>query len=116
MHSINYQLTPLEQSIKDLYQSLSISEPHQLDMIDIASKLSIWLHFADITNMVIERNGVYSIIIDRRLTRQQQWQDFGHELFHMLRHPENKLMLSTSIVQLQEAQATNFAFHFCSCS
>jgi hypothetical protein len=113
MYSINYQLTPLEQSIKDLYQQLCISEPHQLDMIDIASKLNIWLHFADITSTAIERNDVYSIIIDRRLTRQQQWQDFGHELCHVFRHSGNQLMLPNSMVQLQEAQAANFALHFC---
>ncbi|WP_084279249.1 ImmA/IrrE family metallo-endopeptidase [Anoxybacteroides tepidamans] len=108
-----YQFTPLEQYIQDLYQHLSITEPYQLDMIDIAAKLNIWLHFADIRSTAIDRNGTYSIIIDRRLPRQQQWQDFGHELCHVLRHSGNQIMLPQSMVQLQEAQAANFALHFC---
>ncbi|WP_199426051.1 ImmA/IrrE family metallo-endopeptidase [Thermaerobacillus caldiproteolyticus] len=113
MKCSQYQFTPLEQYIHDLYQHLSIAKPYQLDMIDIASKLNIWLHFADIRSTAIDRNGIYSIIIDRRLTKQQQWQDFGHELCHLLRHSGNQVMLPESMVQLQEAQATNFALHFC---
>lgn len=113
MKCSRYHFTPVEQYVCDLYKSLSISNPYQLDMIDIAAKLNIWLHFADIRSTAIERNGVYSIIIDRRLTRQRQWQDFGHELCHVLRHSGNQLILPESMVQLQEAQAVNFAFHFC---
>ncbi|WP_083509328.1 ImmA/IrrE family metallo-endopeptidase [Geobacillus zalihae] len=113
MNFSSYQFTPLEQYIRELYEHLAIRSPHQLDMIDIAAKLSVWLHFADIRSTAIGRNGAYSIIIDRRLTRQQQWQEFGHELGHVLRHAGNQMLLPPSLVQLQEAQATNFALHFC---
>ncbi|OQP06811.1 hypothetical protein B1690_05720 [Geobacillus sp. 46C-IIa] len=113
MNFSSYQFTPLEQYIRELYEHLAIRSPHQLDMIDIAAKLNVWLHFADIRSTAIERNGAYSIIIDRRLSRQQQWQEFGHELGHVLRHAGNQMLLPPSLVQLQEAQATNFASHFC---
>lgn len=110
---LHYTFTPLESWIEKLYNHLSISTPEQLNMIDIAAKLKIWLHFADVESVALDREGLYSLIIDRRLSKQQQWEDFGHELCHLLRHAGNQMMLPDLMVELQEAQANNFALHFC---
>jgi Zn-dependent peptidase ImmA (M78 family) len=110
---LNYTFTPLESWIENLYKHLSISTPEQLNMIDIAAKLQIWLHFVDTESAALDRDGLYSLIIDRRLSKEQQWEDFGHELGHILRHAGNQMMLPYSMVKLQEAQANNFALHFC---
>jgi Zn-dependent peptidase ImmA (M78 family) len=110
---LHYTYTPLESWIEKLYKHLSISRPDQLNMIDIAAKLQIWLHFENIESTAIDRTGLYSLIIDRRLNPQQQWEDFGHELCHVLRHAGNQMLLPDSMVQLQEYQANNFALQFC---
>lgn len=110
---LHYRFTPLESWIERLYNHLSISTPEQLNMIDIAAKLQVWLHFADIESTAIDREGLYSLIIDRCLSKQQQWEDFGHELCHLLRHAGNQMMLPDSMVELQESQTNNFALHFC---
>ncbi|WP_411810215.1 ImmA/IrrE family metallo-endopeptidase [Bacillus altitudinis] len=34
-----------------------------------------------------------TIIIDNRLSPQEQWQNFGHELCHALRHEGNQLIM-----------------------
>lgn len=110
---MHYTYTPLESWMKNLYNYLSIKVPEELDMIDISAKLNIWLHHADVESTAVEHNNFYSLIIDRRLSKEQRWEDFGHELCHLLRHAGNQMMLSDSMVMLQEAQANNFALHFC---
>jgi Zn-dependent peptidase ImmA (M78 family) len=110
---MNYIYNPLEDQVKKLYQHLSINVPEQIDMIDIAAKLDIWLHFESVSSKAIERNGVYSMFIDKRLSTQEQWQDFGHELCHALLHCGNQLNLPREFVMYQESKARNFALHFC---
>ncbi|RKN85889.1 ImmA/IrrE family metallo-endopeptidase [Paenibacillus ginsengarvi] len=108
-----YQSTPLEQSIEQLYRALSVREPHQLDAEAIAEGLGIWLHYAPYTSRAIDRAGLQSIVLDNRLSRQEQWQDFGHELCHLLHHAGNQLTMGESFIRFQETKAGNFAYLFC---
>lgn len=50
-----YYTTQLEDYIQHLYQSLSIIVPEQIDMMDIAKKLNIWLYFAPFGSHAIEK-------------------------------------------------------------
>jgi len=108
-----YTPTPLEQSIEQLFQAMEIAEPHQLDPEAIAHRLSIWVHYAPFTSQAIDRNGLQSIVLDNRLSKQEQWQDFGHELCHLLHHAGNQLAMGESFIRFQETKAMNFAYHFC---
>jgi Zn-dependent peptidase ImmA (M78 family) len=110
---MNYNYSTIEEYVKILYHQLSIYVPEQIDMIDIAVKLDVWLHFEDIKSKAIEKNDIHSIFIDRRLTQQEQWQDFAHELCHVLMHCGNQLYLPSDFIQYQESKAKNFAYHFC---
>src|SRR5699024_12610101 len=47
------------------------------------------------------------------LTYQQQWQEFGHELCHVLWHAGRQENISDSFCSYQEGQADNFAYHLC---
>ena len=84
-----------------------------MDMIEIAANLNVWLHFTDMGSRSLARNNMYSIIIDRRLSPQEQWLDFGHELCHVLLHAGNQLNLPPLFVDMQEYKANNFMLHFC---
>lgn len=108
-----YVLTPIEEYIQRLYAEMNIEYPEQLDLMDIASRLNIWIYFHDMSSRAIERNGLYSMVIDRRLSSAEQWQDFGHELCHLLRHAGNQLNTHEPFISYQEAQAEQFALHFC---
>jgi hypothetical protein len=77
---MTYIYTPIEDYVEKLYHHLSINVPEEIDMIDIAAKLDVWPHFECIGSKAIERNGINSIFIDNRISGQEQWQDFGHEL------------------------------------
>ncbi|MCU7663394.1 MULTISPECIES: ImmA/IrrE family metallo-endopeptidase [Bacillus] len=108
-----YYTTQLEDYIQHMYHSLSIIVPEQIDMIEIANKLNIWLYCAPFGSHAIERNGMYSLIIDNRQTKQKQWEDFGHELCHILLHSGNQLLMSKMFLDYQEAKAKNFELQFC---
>jgi Zn-dependent peptidase ImmA (M78 family) len=110
---MNYNYSIIEEYVKNLYHQLSIYVPHQIDMIDIAVKLDVWLHFEDVKSKAIEKDDVHSIFIDNRLSSQDQWQDFAHELCHVLMHCGNQLNMPADFIQYQESKAKNFAYHFC---
>jgi hypothetical protein len=107
----HYQLTPLEQWIEELYRKLEITSPEQLHIIELATKFNIWVYYLDMGSMAIENKGLFSINIDRRLSAKEQWEDFLHELCHMLRHAGNQLSMPGSYMEWQEQDATNFQLY-----
>lgn len=108
-----YNTTQIEDYIQKLYQSLSIFIPEQIDMLTIAHKLNIWLHFAPFGSRAICIDNLPSIIIDNRIMGYQQWEDFGHELCHVLFHVGNQIYIPKLFLEYQEAKANNFMLHFC---
>src|SRR4051812_7759399 len=110
---MNYVLTPLEEEIKKLYISMDIHRPDQVDLWDIAKKLDIWLHIADYESQACERNGLLSIVLDIYKSEAEQWEDFGHELAHILWHGGNQITMPDSFSEFQETKANNFALQFC---
>ncbi|MFE0506940.1 ImmA/IrrE family metallo-endopeptidase [Peribacillus butanolivorans] len=106
---MKYHSSLLEDWIKNFYYSLDIYHPHQLDFLDIAARLGMVITFKNITSRYFEQD----IIIDERLTSQEQWQEFAHELCHILRHEGNQIYMPKPFLELQENQANYFAYHFC---
>ncbi|MBO1000543.1 ImmA/IrrE family metallo-endopeptidase [Bacillus sp. SD075] len=107
---MKYQTTLLEDWIKEFYFNINVYYSHQLDLLDIADRLGIFIHFEKFSSRVY--NG--EIIIDCRLSPEEQWQDFGHELCHLLRQEGNQLLLMRNkLLDIQEAKAESFALHFC---
>ncbi|MBD0379726.1 ImmA/IrrE family metallo-endopeptidase [Paenibacillus sedimenti] len=107
----HYQTTPLEQWIEALYSQHGITAPNQLQIMNVAAKLNIWTYFFDMNSMAIEKNGLFSINIDRRLSAKEQWEDFLHELCHVLRHSGNQMTMPEHYVDWQEQDATNFQLY-----
>jgi Zn-dependent peptidase ImmA (M78 family) len=107
----NYISTPLEQWIEALYEKLEITAPEQLQIAELAGKLNIWVYFMDMGSMTIEKQGVFSVNIDRRLSGNEQWEDFLHELCHVLRHSGNQLVMPTPYMDWQEQDAAHFQLY-----
>jgi Zn-dependent peptidase ImmA (M78 family) len=111
---LEYTYTPLEEFVKDLYSVLSITTPEEIDIKVIACQLKIKLYFYDDGSTAVGNR----IFIDERLSIARQWEDFGHELCHSLRHYGNQLLmyksdLLISFMRLQESQSDNFMYQFC---
>ncbi|KMY56175.1 hypothetical protein AC623_10705 [Bacillus sp. FJAT-27231] len=105
--------TRLEDYIFSLYQSIHIYEPEHLNMELIASRLGVDVEYINGASKTIHMSENPLILINRHLTPEAQWQDFGQELGHLLRHCGNQMCLPLPFIELQEWQANNFALHFC---
>lgn len=99
--------THIEDYIIELYKYMSISQPEQIDLELIADKLGINLKYHT-TTFRFKNN-----IVLEYASKQKQWQLFGHEVCHYLRHHGNQLKMAESFKALQEYQANYFAYHFC---
>ena len=106
---MNYQTSLLEDWIYQLYKQIGISFPGQLDFQVIADRLGIQLEFWEVSSRLYNRK----LIIDSRLSPEEQWQDFAHEICHKLRHAGNHMVMPDMFLELQEFQANHFVLHFC---
>jgi Zn-dependent peptidase ImmA (M78 family) len=106
---MQYQTSLLEDWVQDFYSRLDIYHPHQLDFLEIAARLGLYIHFRKFSSRIYDGE----IILDERIADQEQWQDFAHELCHLYRQHGNQLSMNKEFLSLQEAKAENFALHFC---
>lgn len=100
--------THLEDYIKSLYTSIGITKSEQLGIRSVGAKMRLKVIFAPLNSFTNE-----VICIDTRLSEQEQWQQFGHELCHVLWHCGNQFAIPLSFREYQEWKANNFAYHFC---
>jgi len=108
----NYQLTPLEKWVQDLYFQIGVVSTAQLNINYIASTLNIWYYELNMSSKVIDSGaGLYSICIDKRLSPQRQWQDFLHELCHALRHYGDQVDMPDLLIDWQEWDADTFMIY-----
>lgn len=110
---MKYQLTILEEDIQKLYTNLSIIIAEEINMYSIAEAFDIWIHYRNQSSEMQCINGLYSIILNENLSFAGMWQDFGHELGHVVKHVGKQHALSRTFRDLQESQANNFMYHFC---
>ena len=106
-------MTTMEEKIQTLYQTIGISSPSQLDYDYIASRLNIPLHIRDWDSKAVKFKGKYHIVLNENISEMEKWQDFGHELGHVLHHTGSQLIMPKLFRELQEAQANHFMMHFC---
>ena len=105
--------TYTEDFIESLYTKIGISLPHQLDINEIASKLGILVYFWDNPSQVLFLGGRAYIFLDQDLTSNQMWQDFCHELCHVLFHSGSQEKMPYSWIEYQEWKANNFMGQAC---
>jgi len=106
-----YRPTPLEQWIESLWRRAGIVTPDQLTVDEVASRLNVWVHYLNQKSKALEWMGLRSILVDKRLSRAEQWEDFLHELCHVLRHAGNQTLMPRSFLESQEADANRFALY-----
>ncbi|MGG0972759.1 ImmA/IrrE family metallo-endopeptidase [Bacillus subtilis] len=56
--------------------------------------------------------GMPCIILDSRISKKKQWEDFSHELCHHINHVGVQYKLPPLFRELQENQANAFMYHF----
>ncbi len=108
-----YLTSYLEDNIQRLYEDLDIKYPYQLNKYIISDRLDIGIYLSRDPSEAFYWENRYYIFINRDLDSRRRWQDFGHELCHVLRHSGHQGEMPSLFRELQEWQADNFMYHFC---
>ncbi len=106
-----YRTTPFEQWVEHLWIKSGIVAPSQLNVEEVASRLDVWVHFLNDSSRALDYMGMRSILVDRRLGKEAQWEDFLHELCHVLRHAGNQTVMPKLFCEGQEAEANRFVLY-----
>lgn len=106
---MSYVFSSTEEYIKELYDSIGILQPQHLRPELIAKPLNLSIAYLPVRSWRVDDY----IFLDNRLTVDEQWQEFGHELCHALWHQDNQYHLTKSYIEYQENQANHFAFFVC---
>ncbi|MUK89114.1 ImmA/IrrE family metallo-endopeptidase [Ornithinibacillus sp. L9] len=102
-----------EDYIQQFLHSIYITEPHQLTIRYITKIIKLPVRFWEFTSEVVYSKGKYIMFLEETAPLQKQWQDFGHELCHVLWHVGRQEYLPNDFLKPQEWQANHFAYHFC---
>lgn len=104
----------MEQFVHQLFDILAISQPDQLNITAISALAKISVKYWDFSSEAVSYKGKRMIFINEALSVQKKWQEFAHELYHLLGHVgnQNKYMHRLFMTH-QEKQAEYFSYHFC---
>lgn len=105
--------THTEDYIKILYEKIAITQPQELKFQEIAKQLGIRVFFWPEPSQALFNGEKGYILLNETLTIQKQWQDFNHELAHLLLHIGRQRKLPESFRTYQESKANNFMYHAC---
>lgn len=105
--------THTEDFIKEIYTRIGVKEPRQLSFQHIAEALGIKVFYWQRTSQALFLESQTFIFLNEQLTDSQQWQDFCHELCHVLSHTGNQSAMPQSWLEYQENKANNFMYHAC---
>ncbi|HIE6629504.1 TPA: ImmA/IrrE family metallo-endopeptidase [Bacillus luti] len=106
--NFSYQTTLLEDWITAFYQTIGIRTPSDLCVDKIAHKCNIVLLRENIDSYYIANDFIRLIVLDVRLSQEQQREVFFHELCHVLRHAGMQGMMPSAFRELQEWDAVRF--------
>ncbi|WP_107951339.1 ImmA/IrrE family metallo-endopeptidase [Lysinibacillus parviboronicapiens] len=105
--------THTEEYIKTLYNHIGIFTPQELNFHTIAERLRINTFFWSESSQALFTGNTGLLFLNESLTPQQQWQDFCHELCHVLLHTGHQGRMSPLFREYQENKANNFMYHAC---
>lgn len=90
---------------------MGISKPQELKFQTIAEQLGIHVLFWPDSSQALFSGNKGFILLNEKLTPQQQWQEFCHELAHVILHVGNQRKVPESFRTYQEAKANIFMYH-----
>ena len=106
---MHFTLNRKEEYIQKLYMMANINSPELINNYNMADMLGITLLPTPIAS---KRLGDV-IIIDSRLSPEEQHEQFAHELCHCIWHVTNQLLMPAFWNEYQEWIAESFANHYC---
>jgi hypothetical protein len=102
----------LEDFVRKLYLRIGVTSPDGLNMNDIAASLGIRIIHTPFSSRAFTRPFMGINLLDS-LSPQQQWEDFGHEIRHILFDSGVQFLLPKEWIRYVECKANSFMYHFC---
>jgi Zn-dependent peptidase ImmA (M78 family) len=104
----SYKPCRLEQIVIDTYNELGIIYPSEIDIRTLANHVGLRILELDVRSKMLGS----TIVLDSRLSRQEQREDFFHEFTHAIRHTGNQLVTHELLIELQESEAKRMPFYW----
>src|SRR5690625_6941655 len=98
--------------ISNLYKNMNIYHPYQLMIDTVSKKLNLSVTFWGFTSEIAFYKGVYKVFINENQSNQQQWQYFGHEMYHYCHDYVVYDRLYETYVYYFVCKSVNFAINF----
>jgi hypothetical protein len=109
-----YSKTDLEDYVETLYRSIGINHPDHLIMNEVAQRLNIEVIHSEYKSQALRIKNRMIVNLNCNLKSYvDQWEIFGHEIFHVLKDTGNQSLIPVLLRELRESKAKNFALHFC---
>lgn len=102
-----------ERFVMNFYQSINVNEPLLLSTELIIDALNMELFYWNHTSAIAKYHNRYTVFINESINVQQQWQEFGHEMYHYFYDDTKYDLLNESYAEYGETKADYFAYHFC---
>lgn len=103
--------TYTEDYIAAFYRRMNIYQPEQLDYIAIAESLNISIFYWDSPSSALFSSHFNYIILKEHEQKELLWEDFCHELAHVLFHTGKQFNLTPAWISYQEQKANYFMYH-----
>ncbi|WP_420798398.1 ImmA/IrrE family metallo-endopeptidase [Lysinibacillus cavernae] len=88
-------------------------DPILLNFEEIAFRMGLKFFYWSDKSQALFINGRHYIFLNENQSPQQQWQDFCHELSHVLLHTGNQFHMYPLFREYQEFKADNFMYNCC---
>ncbi|WP_042472892.1 ImmA/IrrE family metallo-endopeptidase [Bacillus ndiopicus] len=108
-----YYYTYLEDYINHLYHKLGITTSTLLDFNEIANRLKIKIFCWPDDSQAICFDSQAYIFLKENQSLEKAWQDFAHELCHILLNTGDQFNMPPLFQKYQEFKANNFMYHAC---
>lgn len=102
-----------EQYIQQFYKSINLCDPLLLTVELIVDYLDLEVMYWPHSSSIATYKGRYVIFLNDQLSMQQQWQDFGHEMYHFFFDNTQYNILKETYAIYGESKADYFSYHFC---
>lgn len=108
---LNYTTTALEDWITQRYSRIHIKTAIDIDIKRIARYYDIYIHYKPMPARYDIFGRYRAIVLDARVSKEEQREQFFHELCHILRHVGHQSMLPDAFRELQEWDANRFTVY-----
>lgn len=104
----SYVTTHLEDWVTNMYKRLNVHQPKEINPVKIARYFEIYIKQHPYPSRYDVNGRFKAITLDSRSTPREKYEQFYHELCHILRHTGHQTMMPTAYRELQERDANNF--------